>query len=46
MWDVLQIFEIFQIHFQKSGGFFNENEYFINITRLFEDIYREMEASV
>jgi hypothetical protein len=35
-------YEAFKRHFQRNGGFFN----FIWVTRLFEDISREMEASV
>jgi hypothetical protein len=43
MWDVLEDFEAFIRHFQRSGGFFlNYYDYFINITRLFKEKWRLM----
>jgi hypothetical protein len=39
-----KIYEAFEKHFQRNGGFNKKSEAFSKITRLFEDIFHEIKA--
>jgi hypothetical protein len=44
MWNILKDFEAFKFVFKEVETFVQRLEAFIKIMRLFEKIYREMEA--